>query len=126
MLKFNYGFLCDIAHVGSDGKISILGMFDNINAKQFPATHPRMCIFVNWLGDEGTYKTTMRLIAPDGSEVIPVQKMEVRIPRSGNRTNMIAELNQIQLKSTGTYHFELCVEGQADKILIPLVVSQIQ
>lgn len=126
MLTFSYGFLCDVAYVASDGKISVLGIFDSINARQFPVVHNRMVVFVHWLGDEGEYSINLRFIGSDGNNVIQPIKLKVRIPRGGNRASMMTELNQVNLRMPGTYLFELVVEGQEGKAIISLPVNQIQ
>lgn len=126
MLAFGYGFLCDVAHLASDGKISVLGIFDNINARQFPVVHNRMVFFVHWRGDEGSYTVNLRFIGPDGKDMIQPLKLGVKIPRGGNKANMMAELNQVQLKMPGNYLFELSVEGQEERAVISLPVNQIQ
>lgn len=126
MLKYNYGFLCDVAYVASDGKISVLGIFDSISARKFPVVHGRMVIFAHWRGDEGAYPVTLKLIDPYGKDVIKPLKLRVNIHRGGSRANMIAELNQVNFQSPGNYLVEIAVEGQEDKAVVPLPVNQIQ
>ncbi len=126
MLKYNYGFFCDVAHVSSDGKISVLGIFDSISARKFPVTHNRMVIFVNWQGDEGNYSISLRLINPNGKDTIQPLKLRVNIHKGGSKANMISELNRINFQTPGGYIVEISVEGQEEKIIIPLPVSQIQ
>jgi hypothetical protein len=126
MLRFSYGFLCDVAYVSGDGKISVLGIFDNINARHFPVVVPRMVVFAHWKGDEGDYHVRLRFLGPDGKDAIQPLRLEVRIPRGGSKANMMAELNQVNLKMPGTSLFELAVEGQEDKTVISLPVNQVQ
>ncbi len=41
-MKIQFAHLCDYATVSQEGKLSILGIFTNINVRTFPATHPQM------------------------------------------------------------------------------------
>lgn len=39
-MKINFAHLCDYALISRDGKLSVMGLFDNINVAQLPAAHP--------------------------------------------------------------------------------------
>lgn len=40
-MDINYAFLCDYATTSKDGKLSILGIFANINVAGLPGVHPQ-------------------------------------------------------------------------------------
>ena len=43
--------LCDSAHIAADGKLNVIGRFDEIAAPAFPAQRPRACLVLR-LGAE--------------------------------------------------------------------------
>lgn len=125
LLSLNYGFVCEAATVSSDGKVSILGIFDSIGVRQFPAVHPRVVVVSNWKGDVGEYKVQLELKAPDGKELVSIPNMLAKIQQAGGKANMLADLNQIKFEKDGLYLFQFSVEGQSDVFEIPMGVNQI-
>ncbi len=62
--------LCDFAQE-SDGKMTVVGAFDTIYARQFPAVHPFMCLAVRlrfYIHEAGTHAMRIAFAAPDGSD----------------------------------------------------------
>src|SRR5437870_1213864 len=43
-MKVNFAHLCDYAIVSQEGKLSVLGIFDNVHAGQLPAIHQKMVL----------------------------------------------------------------------------------
>ena len=56
-IRVNYTLACDQVIVDINGKISIIGIFNKINAKSTPAVHTRFTITTNIMGHPGTYYT---------------------------------------------------------------------
>jgi len=62
--------LCDFAQE-SDGKLTVVGAFDTIYARQFPAVHPFMCLAMRvrfFIHESGTHQMKIAFAAPDGSD----------------------------------------------------------
>ncbi len=66
--KLNFSFLCDYASVSREGKLSMAGIFENINVRSLPTHHPLMFIVTNIRGVSNQDKFTCRLILNDGSQ----------------------------------------------------------
>ncbi|MFA6304327.1 MAG: hypothetical protein WCV73_02105 [Patescibacteria group bacterium] len=58
----NYIIICESVIVSEDGKFSILNIFSEINAKQFPAAHPKFVIVSNTKGEPGNYKQKIEIV----------------------------------------------------------------
>lgn len=55
MLKVNFFHTCDYAIIeAATGKISIIGIFENINAELFPAMQAKMSMVIGFEGDPNT------------------------------------------------------------------------
>jgi hypothetical protein len=63
--KLNFSFLCDYASVSREGKLSMNGIFENINVRQLPIQHPLMFIVANISGVNDRDKFTCELIYDD-------------------------------------------------------------
>jgi hypothetical protein len=63
--------LCDFAQE-SDGKMTVVGAFDTIYARQFPAVHPFMCLALRlrfYIHEAGTHAMRISFAGPDGGDV---------------------------------------------------------
>lgn len=60
--RLNFSFLCDYASVSREGKLSMNGIFENINVRKFPTHHPLMFIVTNIGGVNNQDKFTCRLV----------------------------------------------------------------
>ncbi len=67
MATIKWAELCDHVLVESSGKISVIGMFDGITARSFPAEHPDLWVVVKFEGFPGE-KVGMEIdfVGPDG------------------------------------------------------------
>jgi hypothetical protein len=64
--------LCDYAQE-SDGKLTVVGAFDTIYARRFPAVHPSMCLALRlrfYIHEEGKHAMRITFTGPDGEEPV--------------------------------------------------------
>lgn len=66
--KLRFSFLCDHALVSREGKLSLNGIFENINVRTFPAYHPLMFIVANIMGVDNKDKFTCELVSADNPQ----------------------------------------------------------
>jgi len=64
----NFSFLCDYASVSREGKLSLNGIFENINVRAFPAQHPLMFVVANISGVNNGDKFTCEIVQNDSSQ----------------------------------------------------------
>src|SRR5690349_12816699 len=104
--------LADFAQ-DSQSKLTIVGTFDSIHSKQFPATHPSCAIACRLRFSEketGDHQFKLRLIDSNGKEVIqPIHgNMHIGDPPNGqfSSLNIVVNFNQLKLEKPGRYSFE--------------------
>lgn len=125
--------LCDSA-ADYGGKLSVLGAFDSIFARQFPAVHPHCSVAIRLLfrsGEEGHYRVDLCLIDPDGKPVLPTQHQPhfeftlAPIPEEVFflSRNLVINLQGLPLPKPALYSFDLAVNDQL-VARIPLQVVQ--
>jgi hypothetical protein len=82
--------LCDyVIEDKQTNKKSLIGLFSNISAKQFPAAHHRMNVFVVLSDGHGEYKGELRCIKAVDENQISTMKGPVPFPDP----NAVLELN---------------------------------
>ena len=122
--------LCDFAQ-DNHSKLTIVGTFDSINARQFPAAHPS-CSIASRLRfaakEAGSHHFRLRLIDAAGKEIIqPVQgDINIGSPPNGQfaSINIVINFNQLQFEKPGRYSFELYIDEEWRSGL-PLFLNQV-
>jgi hypothetical protein len=117
--------LCDHALVGQDGKLSMVGIFRNINVTTLPAQHPRMYLVAVLGLDPGKHDVVVRLVRPDGGAVMSEAPRISVTAVPGQDVNVIVELNNLSFATYGMHRFDLEVDGASIGAL-PVGISQMQ
>jgi len=60
-----YSVLCDEVRREDNGKLMLLGLFEQIAAAVFPMQHPGLCIVNKWCNGEGSWTQLVRLVDQD-------------------------------------------------------------
>jgi len=107
---------CDGAHIDpATGKHTILGVFSNIRAKQFPVTHPLMVWFLT-LTDCSTGKHQVRIsMGTDPTSMHPLMERSFESPDPLQRINLINEIRNLTFPTPGEY--SILVEVDEELIL---------
>ena len=105
--------LCDFAQ-DNNSKLTIVGTFDSIYAKQFPVTHPSCTVACRLrfaAKEAGDHDFKLRMIDSKGVECIqPVLgNINIPVPVNGQMAtlNLVFNFNQLQFTGAGRYSFEL-------------------
>jgi len=121
--------LADFAQ-DNNSKLTIVGTFDSINSKQFPAVHPACTVSCRLrfaAKESGEHSFKLRLIDVAGKEVIqPIEgKINIGNPPNGQfaSINIVVNFNQLKFETAGRYSFELYIDGDW-KSGLPLFLNQ--
>jgi len=121
--------LCDFAQ-DNQSKLTVVGTFDAIYSKQFPAQHPACSIACRLrfgVKETGDHDFRLRLTDSDGTEVIqPIEgNIHIGNPPNGqfSSINIVVNFNQLQFTKPGRYSFELFIDGDW-KSGLPLFLQQ--
>lgn len=114
--------LCDDMRQERNGKFILIGLFDMINAPQYPLVFPRMCLVTRWCNGEGEYRQVSRFLKPDQKTVI-AQGQVMPVKLSGLEaivTNAEFFIN-IAFTESGIHWVEVLLDNDL-KIRFPLRV----
>ena len=124
--------LCDCATQDRQGKLNVLGAFDNIFISQVPYVHPA-CTVAGRIRfskiEEGDHKIQIDVIDEDGKEIGP-KKLEGHLSvRLGNDVssgafNFILNFQRIKFENFGQYRIDLAIDGRQEGAL-PFYVRKI-
>ena len=121
----------DYANITREGKLNVMGIFNDIFSPAFPARHASMHIVATLgaeLGEPGqTRDFTIKLLDEDGIQILELSG-QIQIPTAehGRRpeVNLILGINDIIFPKPGIYQFVLFVEKD-HKGDLSLYVNQI-
>ena len=110
--------LCDAA-VDYNGKLCVIGTFDQLFARQLPVVHPQCALALRICfkpADEGQHKLGIAFIDEDGRQVIkPFEPtMEVRLPPEGYfiTRNIVLNLQGLRFDKAGPYEVQISLDNQ--------------
>jgi hypothetical protein len=117
-MELTLALLADYANISREGKLNIMGIFEQIHAQQFPATHPQMHLVIRLEAtpfEAGPHTVGLSFIDDDANEVFSIHA-PLAIPESSAGQNLIAPsifaLNAIAFPKAGMYEFVITVDAQ--------------
>lgn len=118
--------ICDqvITEAGTNKK-TLIGVFNNLRANEFPCRHPKMCIFVSLTGGHGKTATEVKCVNENTHETLFSAQGEIAFKNPNNIVEAVFEFNNVMLPSAGLYCIEVVSEGEL-VLQRRFIVSQIQ
>ncbi|MBI3886408.1 MAG: hypothetical protein HY302_11865 [Opitutae bacterium] len=104
---------CDGVHIDpATGKHTILGVFSNIQARQFPVVHPYMVWFLTLTDVQpGKHKIKLSIgLSPTNPAGLIEREFESQSPL--HRINLINELRNLRFEQPGDYHILIEVDDE--------------
>jgi hypothetical protein len=121
----NFVIICDDVRQEMGGKLSLMGLFENIYATKFPATHPRLAVVTEWSEGRGDFDAKMRLIAPDRKAVLRETSSKMKLNDVNIRHRDVSVHLNINFTEPGTYWIENLVDDELIHSM-PLKVVQVK
>lgn len=128
-MKLLLSLACEDAHARPDGRLDIIGVFDELQAPGFPAAQDRMTVafVMEWAADqEGRQQFTADLVDSDDRKVLTIEGHTDVTPAKGAsrpKTQLIMPLERVVFPEEGEYRFILTV-GDTSIPAFSLVVSE--
>jgi hypothetical protein len=123
--SLNFTIICDDVRQEMGGKLSLMGLFENIYAAKFPAVHPRIAIMTEWASGQGEFGIKMRIVTPDGKTVIRETNSKMVLSGVNYRHRDVSVHLNVELKAPGTYWVENYLDDELVNS-IPLHVVQLK
>ncbi|MEQ2008792.1 MAG: hypothetical protein ABMA26_18585 [Limisphaerales bacterium] len=110
--------LCDSA-ADYGGKLCLIGAFDTILVRQFPAQHPFCSVALRMIfrdTDEGKHTLRVNLIDDDGQS-LPLKieaPLEIRLPENQffATVNLVFNVQGMLFKKSGQYSIDATLDGK--------------
>ena len=112
------------------GRLTIVGTFDQISSRTFPATHPSYhlsCRLRFGNKEAGEHNFRLKLIDAAGADVVPPMEGNINVNVAPGQEyaglNLVVNLNQLKFEKAGRYSFELYINDEW-KTGLPLILQQ--
>lgn len=107
----NFTLLCDDVRQEIGGKISLMGIFENIYAGSFPAVHPRLATVNEWADGAGDFDAVLRILSPDRKTILREAATRLKLGNARYRHRDISIHLNVEFKEPGTYWIENYIDG---------------
>jgi len=109
--SLNFTLLCDDVRQEMGGKISLMGIFENVYANSFPAVHPRLATVNEWADGFGEFESTLRILSPDRKTVLRETVTKLKLVNARFKHRDISIHLNVEFKEPGTYWIENYLDG---------------
>jgi len=118
-----YAVVCDDVRFEVGDRISLMGLFDSINAQTFPTVHPRLSVVVAWAGLVGEAQSEIMLFDPAGGVLgrLGVAKLKETGEKKGARH--IAVTYNVTFRTPGVHQVRIYLDKELVRS-IPLPVRR--
>lgn len=107
------GLLCDYALTGMDQRLSLIGIFNNINFPSLPAAYPQFFVVFVLNLERAQHEVHLGIVNPSGQQMLPdAEPVNVDVEVPGAETNLVIGFNNIQFDRQGIYQVQLFVNGR--------------
>ena len=120
-----YTIICDDVRQEAGGKISLMGLFENIYATNFPVLHPRLALMSEWSDGRGEFSVITKLLSPDRKTVLRETSSKISLRDTVNKHRDISVHLNVELKAPGTYWIEHYLDNEMISSL-PLQVIHVK
>ena len=129
-MKIELFTVCDFA-ADYSGKLTVVGIFDTLNAKQVPVVHPHWCVAAKLRFDkieEGQKKIRFSISDTDGRTVLPATELAIAaiVPHDlpSATANLVLNIGGVKFDRFGEHSVNLAIDDRHEAS-IPLFVRQV-
>lgn len=90
-------------------KTSLIGIFNNINAKEFPCHHPCLHVHISVTDGGGKQVGKLRFVNEDSGKLVLEMKGDIVFPHRRAIVEMNFRIVNLLLEESGHYRFEFLV-----------------
>jgi hypothetical protein len=106
--SLNAMLLCDLTiREHGSGKISLIGVFENISAARFPVVHRALSVYAKLTDAEGDYTIRLELMRLEDSHVVAQGTLKATFADRMTPGELIFNLENLGLEKPGRYEFRL-------------------
>ena len=118
-MRIDLAVLGDYALVDKQDKLTVVGIFRTVAGSKLPFSHEPLFLALMMTvepGDDPAHTILVRLIDPDGRDIMPEIKADLELhrqdPEKGSALNFILEIRGAKFEVLGTHCFDIFVDDR--------------
>ena len=124
--NLQFSVLCDDVRREDNGKFMLLGIFEAINAKEFPARHHTLFVANRWCKGEGSFTQKIRIISTkDKSVVFQTEDQPFQLTDIDTHHTIVSKFNNLLFESPGKYWVEIFLNNELI-LNYPIMLKQME
>ena len=111
--NLQFSVLCDDVRREDNGKFMLLGLFETISSRKFPATHGSLSVVNRWCKGEGHFSQRIRIVsARDNSIIFQTEDQPFELKEINGHHTLISRFNNLVFQEPGKYWVEIMLDGE--------------
>lgn len=111
--NLQFSVMCDDVRREDNGKFMLLGIFEAINAKEFPARHHTLFVANRWCKGEGSFTQKIRIInTKDKAVVFQTEEQPFQLSDIDTHHTIISRFNNLLFPDPGKYWVEVFLNNE--------------
>lgn len=112
-LKYKCVLVCEDIRQEVGGRVSLMGILGSkLLVQGFPLGFPKLCLFIEWGEIQGNVNVSLRIHAPEGVELPPVNPSAPIQGQPGLVARSMIVLSNFSFPAPGNYVFEFESDGE--------------
>lgn len=111
--NLQFSVMCDDVRREENGKFILIGLFEAINARSFPATHGTLFVVDRWCKGEGTFTQRIRIVNPrDKSVIFQTDDQVFELGDIDRNHTLVSRFNNLVFPASGKYWVEVLLDNE--------------
>lgn len=111
--NLQFSVLCDDVRREDNGKFMLLGLFEAITAKKFPAAHHTLFVVNRWCKGMGQFVQRIKIVDPkDQAIIFQTDDQRFELADIDRHHTLISGFNNILFPHPGKYWIEVMLDGE--------------
>lgn len=111
--NLQFSVVCDDVRREDNGKFMLLGIFEAINAREFPARHHTLFVANRWCKGEGSFTQKIRIVsAKDKGIVFQTEDQPFQLSDIDTHHTIISRFNNLLFPESGKYWVEIFLNSE--------------
>jgi len=124
--NLQFSVLCDDVRREENGKFMLIGLFEAISSKKFPATHPMLFIVNRWCKGEGDFTQKIRIVnSQDKATVFQTDEQAFQLADINRHHTLVSRFNNLVFPTPGKYWLEVLLDGELF-LNYPIMLTEIK
>ena len=111
--NLQFSVMCDDVRREDNGKFMLLGIFEAINAKEFPARHHTLFVANRWCKGEGSFTQKIRIVnTKDKAVVFQTEEQPFQLSDIDTHHTIMSRFNNLLFPDPGKYWVEVFLNNE--------------